>query len=55
MDEQSGDHEEGLLTTSTALATGKLGKLSVRTDVRTLRLRTYVDPAAYRRRLIGSM
>src|SRR6266851_4007911 len=32
--------------TSTALATGKLGKLSVRTDVRTLRLRSYVDPAA---------
>jgi hypothetical protein len=31
--------------TSTALATGKLGKLSVRTDVRTLRLRSYVDPA----------
>ena len=34
------------MTTSTALATGMLGKLSVRTDVRTLRLRTYVDPAA---------
>ena len=32
--------------TSTALATGKLGKLSVRTDVRTLRLRKYVDPPA---------
>src|SRR6266566_3386455 len=31
--------------TSTALATGKLGKLSVRTDVRTLRLRKYLDPA----------
>ncbi len=29
--------------TTTALATGKLGKLSVRTDVRTLRLRKYVD------------
>lgn len=32
--------------TSTALATGKLGKLSVRTDVRTLRLRTYIDLGA---------
>ena len=31
--------------TSTALATGKLGKLPVRTDVRTLRLRSYLDPA----------
>ena len=30
--------------TSTARATGKLGKLPVRTDVRTLRLRHYVDP-----------
>jgi hypothetical protein len=30
--------------TSTALATGRLGKLPVRTDVRTLRLRRYVDP-----------
>lgn len=29
--------------TSTALATGRLGKLPVRTDVRTLRLRQYVD------------
>jgi len=29
--------------TSTALATGKLGKLPVRTDVRTLRLKRYVD------------
>jgi hypothetical protein len=30
--------------TTTARATGKLGKLPVRTDVRTLRLRRYVDP-----------
>ena len=29
--------------TTTALATGKLGKLPVRTDVRTLRLKRYVD------------
>ena len=29
---------------TTARATGKLGKLPVRTDVRTLRLRRYVDP-----------
>src|SRR5437762_2757779 len=31
--------------TTTALATGKLGKLPVRTDVRTLRLKRYVDEA----------
>ena len=31
--------------TSTALATGKLGRLPVRTDVRTLRLRQYLDLA----------
>ena len=31
--------------TTTARATGKLGKLPVRTDVRTLRLRRYVDPS----------
>jgi len=33
------------MTTTTARATGKLGKLPVRTDVRTLRLRRYVDPS----------
>ena len=42
----SGDQEEGPSMTSTALATGKLGKLPVRTDVRTLRLRKYVDEPA---------
>src|SRR5437867_3992753 len=31
--------------TTAALATGKLGKLPVRTDVRTLRLKRYVDAA----------
>jgi hypothetical protein len=31
--------------TTTALATGKLGKLPVRTDVRTLRFKRYVDAA----------
>ena len=31
--------------TTTARAVGKLGKLPVRTDVRTLRLRRYVDPS----------